>query len=288
MKSMLIKSISVVSFTFFTTFSQDTLTNSDHRKFRFDGTSDEIERFINSVVDDVEKRLDDFVEGKRGERHSSLAVELQETDSTSNDALTFNGDTEIAESDTIVGDLVVKNGLLTIRGTVLGDVLVVNGDIRVKSTARVKGNMRAMNGTITKDDGAIVGGYTEESNKSYESKRKRTSRARYSYTFKPFMWYDTEINDNFLFRYNRVEGFFFGFGSRKEYYWDGSKSLSGFGSFGYGFASHRWRMQLGLDRQFATSSGLYEVGGEVHSLTDTKDEWIMKLGENNLAALLFH
>lgn len=288
MKSMLIKSISVVSFTFFTAFSQDTLTSFDHRESRFDGTSDEIERFINSVVDDVEKRLNDFVEGKKGELQSSLAVELQETDSTSNDALTFNGDTEIAESDTIVGDLVVKNGLLTIRGTVLGDVLVVNGDIRAKSTARVKGNMRAMNGTITKDDGAIVEGYTEESNRSYESKRKRTSRARYSYTFKPFMWYDTEINDNFLFRYNRVEGLFFGFGSRKEYYWDGSRSLSGFGSFGYGFASHRWRMQLGLDRQFAISSGLYEVGGEVHSLTDTKDEWIMKLGENNLAALLFH
>lgn len=288
MKSILIKSISIVSCAAFTAFSQDTLPSFDQMESSIDGTSDEIEHFINSVVDDVEKRIDDFVEGKRREGHSSVAVEAREADSTVNDAVTFNGDTEVAESDTIVGDVVVKNGMLTIRGTILGDVLVVNGDIRATSTAHVKGNMRAMNGTITKDDGAVVEGYTEESSRSSVSKKKRTSRARYSYTFKPFMWYDTDINDNFLFRYNRVEGFFFGFGSRKEYYWDGSRSLSGFGSFGYGFASHRWRMQLGLDRQFATSSGLYEFGGEVHSLTDTKDEWIMKLGENNLAALLFH
>lgn len=96
------------------------------------------------------------------------------------------------------------------------------------------------------------------------------------------------IDDNFLFRYNRVEGLFFGFGSEKKFYWDGGRALSGFGSFGYGFASHTWRIQLGLDRQFSSSDNvLYELGGEVHSLTDTKDEWIMDLGENNLAALFF-
>lgn len=288
MKYIFTKSIASLFFLFITVHSQDVRPGFEQTETEFDRTNEEIERFINDVVGQVESRIDDFIEGRTSYSRTSTHVEVVNQDDTDQDAITFNGDTDIAENDTIHGDLVVKNGVLTVRGTVLGDVLVVNGDIRIKSTARIQGNARAMNGSISKEEGAIVEGYTEESNKSYDTKKKRTARARYSYSYKPFMWFDKDYNDNFLFRYNRVEGFFFGFGSGKEYYWDGSRTLSGYGSFGYGFASHRWRMQLGLDRQFATSSGLYEAGAEVHSLTDTKDEWIMKLGENNLTALLFH
>lgn len=288
MKSIFTKSLIAAFFLFVTAQAQEAQPSFEHTESEIDQTNEDIERFIDDIVSHVETRIDDLVEG-RTTYSSSTRVEVQEQDKDLPDAVTFNGDTEIGENDTIQGDLVVKNGILTIRGTVMGDVLVVNGDVRMKSTSRIKGNVRAMNGSITKDDGSIVEGYTEESNKSYDSsRRKRTSRVRYSYSFKPFMWYDRDYEDNFLFRYNRVEGFFFGLGANKNYYWDGSRSLSGYGSFGYGFASHKWRMQLGLDRQFATSSGLYEVGAEVHGLTDTKDEWIMKLGENNLAALFFH
>lgn len=291
MKSLCTIAVTAAFFLFFTANAQDTQSSFEHTEAEIDKTSDDIERFIDDIVDHVETRLDDFVEGRNSHTRTSTIVEVQDQDKETPDAITFNGDTEIAENDTIQGDLVVKNGTLTIRGTVMGDVLVVNGDVLVRGTAHVKGNVRSMNGSVTKDEGSIVEGYTEESNKSYESRSwrsKRTSRAKYSYSFKPFMWYDKDYDDNFLFRYNRVEGFFFGFGDNKDYYWDGSKSLSGHGSFGYGFASHKWRMQLGLDRQFATTSGLYEFGAEVHGLTDTKDEWIMKLGENNLAALFFH
>lgn len=291
MKSIFTASIITLLVISFSARAQEAQPSFEYPEAEIDHTTDNIERFINEIVEDVESRIDDLVEGRNSFSRTATAVEVYEQDKETPDAITFNGDTEVAENDTIHGDLVVKNGTLTVRGTVLGDILVVNGDVFVKRTALVKGNARAMNGSITKDEGAIVEGYTEESNKSYESRSarsKRTSRAKYSYSFKPFMWYDKEYDDNFLFRYNRVEGFFFGFGDNKDYYWDGSRALSGHGSFGYGFASHKWRMLLGLDRQFATSSGLYEFGAEVHSLTDTKDEWIMKLGENNLAALFFH
>jgi hypothetical protein len=247
--------------------------------------SDDIDQFVNQIVSDVQSRIDDFVDQHNDEK---IVVEEKDDDKSDPDIITFNGDTEISDSDTIQGDLVVKNGVLTLRGVVNGDVLVVNGDILMRPNSRIRGNARAMNGTITKDDGAVVEGYSEESSKGSTFQKKKTSRAKYSYTFKPFMWFDRDYEDNFLFRYNRAEGFFFGFGSKKKYFWDGSRSLSGHGSFGYGFASHKWRMQLGLDRQFAGTTGLYEIGSEVHSLTDTKDEWIMNLAENNLAALLFH
>ena len=285
---------------FFTTLlfiSISNAQNNDDSSFddstdRFDRTANEIEKFVENLVNKIESQVERMAE-ERLQRVDYGNKDQQEKSKTkiTSDAITFNGDTEIAERDTIHGDIVVKNGVLTIRGIVEGDVLVVNGDIELKSTSRVNGNVRTMNGSIIKSEGAYIEGYTEQSSNSTSRnyKKKKTYRTKYSYSFKPYFWNSENVfDDNFLFRYNRVEGFFFGFGAEKKFYWDGSKAVSGFGSFGYGFASHKWRIQLGLDRQFAASStSLYEIGAEAHSLTDTKDEWIMKLGENNLAALFF-
>ena len=65
-----------------------------------------------------------------------------------------------------------------------------------------------------------------------------------------------------------------------------------YGSAGWGFKSHTWRGNLGLVRQFAIltneGSGIFELGAEGHSLTDTKDPWIISLHENTAAALFIH
>lgn len=260
---------------------------------RLDQTADNFEKFVDGIVSQIESQVDRMVDDRSV--NTDYRDDIQERENNKEkipvDAVTFNGNTEIVENDTVQGDLVVKNGTLVVRGTVKGDILVVNGDIELKSTSSVLGNVRAMNGGISKEDGSYVEGFTEQSsNTSAKKNRRRTTyRTKYSYSFKPYFWNTENVfDDNFLFRYNRVEGLFLGIGSEKKFYWDGSKSISGYGSFGYGFTSHRWRLQLGLDRQFATSDEtLYELGGEAHSLTDTKDEWIMPLSENNLAALLF-
>ncbi|MDD8017193.1 MAG: BamA/TamA family outer membrane protein [Bacteroidota bacterium] len=273
-----------------TLFAQDTLRSQSHDES--DRTAEDIQSFVDGIVSTVQTEIELFT----NDRHSSddqsqdSQTKNKKIDVQSSEPITFNGDTEIAENDTVQGDLVVKNGELTLRGVINGDVLVVNGTILIKGTGRVRGNVRSMNGSIIKEEGAVVEGYTEQSSEKRTSNHKKTLRARYSYSFKPNSWLDNQyVDDNFLFRYNRVEGFFFGFGSEKKFYWDGSRPVSGYGSFGYGITSHKWRLQLGLDRQFAQSNEiLYEVGAEAHSLTDTKDEWIMNLGENNLAALLFH
>jgi cytoskeletal protein CcmA (bactofilin family) len=272
-------------------FSQDT-SSTDRDDEYTNRTSDDVEQFINDIVSRVESGVNELIEKRSNESYDNgkeVASGSEFDSSGESDAVTFNGDTEIAEGDTIQGDLVVKYGTLTVRGAVNGDILVVNGSIVIKSTAHIKGNVRSMNGSIIKDDGAIVEGYTEQSSKSKYDRRKKTARVRYSHTFKPYYWIEQPLDDdNFLFRYNRVEGLFLGLGSQKKFYWDGDKKITGFGSFGYGFAMHKWRLQLGLDRQFLISDGvLFETGGEVHSSTDTKDEWRMNLGENNLAALFF-
>ncbi len=273
------------------TSAQYSASTDDEFESTIDRSTDDFEEMVDRIVDGVENEVDRLLDSRRQYRYDDVKEEEQDKTKSSMDAVTFNGNTEIALNDSVQSDLVVKNGNLTIFGTVFGDVLVVNGDIDLRSSARVLGNVRAMNGKISKESGSFVEGYTEQtaSSTSKKNSRRNTYRTRYTYSFKPYFWTTENIvDDNFLFRYNRVEGLFIGFGSEKKFYWDGSKAVSGFGSFGYGFTSHKWRLQLGLDRQFAYSDDvLYEVGGEIHSLTDSKDEWIMNLSENNLSSILF-
>ena len=84
------------------------------------------------------------------------------------------------------------------------------------------------------------------------------------------------VPDIFIFRYNRVESIFLGVGLENRPYWDGRRSFGAFGSIGYGFASYRWRGNLGLTGQFALApqkrTQILEFGLDGYSLTDSKDE----------------
>jgi hypothetical protein len=101
-------------------------------------------------------------------------------------------------------------------------------------------------------------------------------------SFPIFPW--ESVNENLLFRYNRVEGLFLGLNYPQKYYWNDQR-LSLFASGGYGFAVHQWRGGIGGAHQFGFENNIIEVGAEVHSLTDSRDQWIIGVGENNLAAL---
>jgi hypothetical protein len=187
----------------------------------------------------------------------------------------------------------VKGGDLTVYGTVNGDVLVVGGDLHMKSTGKITGNARVVNGSILKEDGAVIKGledYSRKEKSSFRPARSKFSRTQHTFDVP---WSDEQMNlDNFIFRYNRVEGVFLGLGSEKKYYWDGERDWSMNGSVGWGFKSHTWRGNLGLARQFAIltneGSGIIELGADGYSLTDTKDKWIISLHENTAAALLIH
>jgi hypothetical protein len=251
---------------------------------------------INSFVDDLLQRIESSAEqfAEEGEWHVDNSAG-SEDDSTKNikrgkeGAITFNGNTEIGVDDKIDGDIVVKGGTLTVLGVVNGDALVINGNIVVKDSGKITGNARAINGKVTKEDHGEIGGYMEEKSSASDAGYSWPPRKpRSGHTFND-LWLDEQtLSDNFIFRYNRVEGFFLGAGSEKKFYWDGSKPISAHGSVGYGFRIHRWRANLGIDRQLATADALYEIGLEGHNSTATKDEWIMGLGENNAVALLWH
>ncbi len=187
--------------------------------------------------------------------------------------------------------MIVKGGDLTIYGHINGDVLVVGGDLYIRDGAYVGGNIKVINGEVNKDDDAIVMGYIDKSSsKKEKTYREEEKNFRRSSTRLNANWvHETTNLDNFIFRYNRVEGLFLGAGSEKKYYWDDQRSHSLYGSVGYGFRSHNWRGNLGLSRQFAFDDGqLIELEAEGHSLTDTKDDWLIGVHENTAAAILIH
>jgi hypothetical protein len=249
---------------------------------------------LGSFVEDLIQKIESGVQEMARERNYDRGEELDTTSTVrryraTEGAITFSGNTSIDATDKIEGNVVVKGGTLTVVGLVQGDALAINGDIIVKDGGKITGNARSINGKVIKEGNGTIDGYVEESSSTRDS---RLSRRMYvpkrSYRFNEY-WLDENIfPDDFIFRYNRVEGLFLGLGSEKKFYWDGSKVVSGYGSAGYAFRIHRWRLNLGLDREFATENALYETGVEGHSLTDTKDEWIMKLGENNAVAILWH
>ena len=205
-------------------------------------------------------------------------------------SVTYEGTVKINEDEIIRSNVIVKGGDLMIYGKVEGDVLVVGGDLYMKDGARVTGNAKVINGEIFEEDGSTIDGYIDRSSTKASSYREDEDRFRRSSFRLNAPWVSETTNlDNFIFRYNRVEGIFLGAGSEKRYYWDGWRDYSVYGSIGWGFKSHRWRGNLGLSRQFLVDDGhLLELGVEGHSLTDTKDHWIISQGENTAAAFLIH
>jgi hypothetical protein len=253
-----------------------------------------VENAINSIEKTLSGRLED--NSSRKSIDASMRTKqlpMDETDFVTDEdtSVTYEGNTIIEKMDTVNSNVVVKAGTLTVFGRINGDVLVVGGDLRIKDNAYISGNVKVINGEVLKDEDAVVVGYIDKSSsrkeKAYreETKDFRKASTRLNATWVP----ETTNLDNFIFRYNRVEGLFLGLGSEKRYYWDGQKSYSAYGSFGYGFKSHNWRGNLGLSRQFAFDDGqLFEIEGEGHSLTDSKEDWLIGLAENTAAAFFIH
>jgi hypothetical protein len=89
-----------------------------------------------------------------------------------------------------------------------------------------------------------------------------------------------------VFRYNRVEGFYFGMAQPKRLYWRSKPPVVGTGSLGYGIASHRWRYSIGLFLPVYLEEQIIEFGAEGYSFTDSKDQWMVSRDENTAMALL--
>lgn len=263
---------------------------------------DNLAERIGSIVDDVVSTIQKEFASRNGDagyraglQRSHRSEQLDDEEgmiaAEEDSSVTFEGATVIHRRDTVNSNVVVKAGDLTVFGRITGDVLVVGGDLYIRDGAYIGGNIKVINGDVVKDEEAVVVGYIDKSSSKREKPyREQEKNFRRSSTRLNANWVNESTNlDNFIFRYNRVEGMFLGAGSNKRYYWDNQRSYSLFGSVGYGFKSHAWRGNLGLSRQFAFYDGqMFEIEAEGHSLTDTKDDWLIGVHENTAAAILIH
>jgi len=217
----------------------------------------------------------------------------------------YTEDTEITTDEVISGNVIVVRGDLTIFGTVEGDVLILLGDVDLRPKGMVNGNVTCIEGKITQSRSSMISGrqietkikniYTrnEWTHRYSESEWEYFSnfelddlrRTHYgAYSTLPIYSKDEPV----VFSYNRVQGLFLGIsapkivGSRYDLF-----DLHGFG--GYGFAEKKWRYKLGLDRWlFSPKNYRFELGGEFHDLTDSRDSWMLTPLENSLSAVLIH
>ena len=200
-------------------------------------------------------------------------------------AVVKNGDYTISDNEVVDHDVKVLNGDAFIHGTLNGSIVVVNGDAYVRGGAKVTGDVIVVNGRAhVSRDAEVSGNIIERGGADIEMRHGLTEKLHFLNN--PDIW----AKPNFLFdrlaaNYNRVDGLFLGIGQRRQYYWSGAETFSPFGFVGYAFALHRWRYQVGLDKWFGNRDR-FEVGIEAHSLTDSKDYWIIGPKENSLYSIL--
>jgi cytoskeletal protein CcmA (bactofilin family) len=274
-----------------------TLVSTDGRcigkmiELDFDKTEDShFNNRQNIEIDDREERIRERVESK-----------YLSTRSGDEGIFRFFGDVKIDASETIDGDVVVMKGVVELKGEVEGDVVAVFGDVVLSPSAYVDGDVVSVGGRVRREAGSTVTGdvvettmtgvrvnqkrgtATSPSRSSRRSSRSRSERDKFR---------DDPLrsklgdDDAPIFRYNRVEGLFFGLKIPRNNWWDNRDfHFALFGHLGYGFANKEARYQIGLERWFFNDLR-FTLGGSLYDLTETEDEWQIPSLENSLAALL--
>ncbi len=251
-------------------------------------------KLIDNIIDKIEREIMWQIGSEAYDEEVPDTSTMHITFDSRRGAIHFTGDVVIDQRDRIQGNVVVRNGSITVRGHIEGDVLVLNGDAIVVEGGKVLGEVTAVNGKVYIDGGEITGRIEEKEDVDVDIVYKERRPAhRVPYQLSNQFQEDLTVRDvqltPFWFGFNRAEGFSINAGSRKNLYWDGSMAVSLYGQIGYAFKAHRWRGQLGAARQYSIGGdGLIEAGGEVYSLTDTNDEWLIGRTENDLAAFFFH
>jgi hypothetical protein len=209
----------------------------------------------------------------------------------------FEGDAEIAQGDTLRGDVAVLEGILTIGGRVEGSIVVVNGSLRLQPGAEVTGDLLVVGGTVTGAERARVQGeiltyperlhYRQDGRRIRQVVRPRPSTTGSGGTMRG--------RSDFLLTsgrsYNRVEGMPITFGPRIE--------TSGSNPFRlHALAIYRTEsgLTLNTDRmgylirgeQFLGGRQQVRVGATAYSVVVPIEDWHLSDLENGLATFLFH
>lgn len=188
------------------------------------------------------------------------------------------GNYRVRINEVIRGDLVITDGDVEIEGRVSGTVIVINGDIELGRRGEITGDAISVSGDIIKKSGSIISGdEIQTSWRSFIQRSERDERRRWQRqrggNVKNWSYDDELFDEDAIFRYNRVEGVFFGLKLDRENYY-GDAPLNVYGHAGYGFKNDEWRYMLGVERNFFYENQM-SLGAKIYDLTDSDDYWRM-------------
>ncbi len=208
----------------------------------------------------------------------------------------------VQSKDTLNANILLKNGDLTVKGTVNGDVLVLFGDVHLKENSIVNGNVTAVNGRIFQSEKSFVSGNQIETNvKNLFPAREFGADYDEDVIDEYLGHYTRHYNKNYstlnfgkrknklLFRYNRVQGILLGMLFPKRVSNDEHNVMALHGFLGYGFADRKFRYKASLDHWlFNPRKYRFEIGASLYDQVQSKDNWLISPVENTITAFLLN
>ncbi len=208
----------------------------------------------------------------------------------------FRGLAEVPAGRSILGDVAVLGGPLTVAGDIDGNVVVVNGDLYITGEGRVSGDVTVTGGAARAGPEA-VGGKLVVYSESLPYQRRGTGIAiDERRRALGHLQYESDYTRSRLSvrtegAYNRVEGFPVMFGPVVETRGDNVLRLD---------AMAVWRSESGLQintdklgymlraEQHFGPAGRFSLGATAHSLVEPIESWGLSNTENSLATFLLH
>jgi hypothetical protein len=185
--------------------------------------------------------------------------------------ITFAENITVGKSDFVRGAIFSVIGDIDVQGEANRDVVSLFGNVTLSPGAVVRGDVATIAGALAiPKDAAVYGGVYSGTGKGI-GKRHRFFRK------------ENELNVTGAFRYNRIDGAAPYLGVKFE---DTDSLLpSAWVSFGYGFASKRWRYEVGLEQALWRKRPL-AIGGSIYRRLASEDDWLLSDNENLAFTLL--
>ena len=183
-------------------------------------------------------------------------------------------------------NIVFTDGILRVNKNIKGAIAIFNGRVIIDPKSGYENYIYLYNSYLEVDS-SFKNFFIVCANDNQIAVFENTQALQFAID-KPITYhiYD-DLKSGVTFRYNRVEGPFFGVSLGKNFYWNGSKDYSYSGKIGYGFGNHRWTGSLAFDYWMGNEDRI-EFGGEIFSLTDSKDNWKINIIDNTLHAFFIH
>ena len=183
-------------------------------------------------------------------------------------------------------NIVITDAVLRVNKNIVGSIAVFNGRVIIDPDSGYENYIYLYNSYLQVDSSFknfFVVCASEEQIAVFENNQTLQFKINKSI---PYYIYD-DLKGGITFRYNRVEGPFFGLSRDKNFYWDEGTNYSYSATTGYAFGNHRWTGSLAFDYWMGSDDRI-EFGGEIFSLTDSKDNWRIGAIENSISSFFIH